>query len=110
MSCPFVSTSINQTANTIDQSEYIHNKKTILTMFGKNQPNSQYVMLSKCTQAYSKLPINNTVPSRNTSNTTLSQTDYINNKKYIITMLGTTTSAVKPLLGNLYIQASSCKR
>jgi hypothetical protein len=109
MSCPFVSTSINQTANTIDQSEYIQNKKTILTMFGTPQPNSQYVMLSKCANKFNGSTINNNVASRNTSNTTLNQTDYINNKKYIVTMLGKTTSAVKPRLGNLYIQSVGCK-
>jgi hypothetical protein len=79
-------------------------------MFGKNQPVSQYVMLAKCTRAYSGLPINAAVPIRNTSNTTLSQDDYINNKKYIVTMLGNATSAVKPLLGNLYVQTASCNR
>jgi hypothetical protein len=110
MSCPFVSTSIKQTANTVDQSEYIQNKKTILTMFGRNQPTSQYVMLAKCANKLSNAPINDTVAPRNRTNTTLSQDDYINNKKYIVTMLGKTTSAVKPRLGNLYIQSASCKR
>ena len=110
MSCPFVSTSINQTANTIDQSEYIQNKKTILTMFGNAQPSSQYVMLSKCANAFTGSTINNSVAERNTSNTTLSQANYINNKKYIVTMLGKTTSSVKPRLGNLYIQSATCRR
>lgn len=79
-------------------------------MFSSFQPNSQYVMLSKCANKFSSLPINNTVALRNKTNTTLSQDDYINNKKYIVTMLGKTVSAVKPRLGNLYIQTASCKR
>jgi hypothetical protein len=79
-------------------------------MFDRNQPISQYVMLSKCANALTSSPINNIVSVRNTSNTTLSQVNYINNKKYIVTMLGKTTSSMKPRLGNLYIQTAACNR
>lgn len=107
MSCPFTSIN-NKTSNIIDQSEYIHNKKTVITMFDINQPNSQYVMLNQCSAKFAKLPFNNPVSTRNNSNATLNQSDYINNKKYIVEMLGKTTA--KPSLGNMYIKSASCKR
>ena len=85
MSCKTSAPSLNPNSNTLDQSNYLTNKKTIVRQFEFYNRNTAIQNRNCCNRLTgSKMP--NIVNVTNTSNLTFDQGDYINAKRFRVEM------------------------
>jgi hypothetical protein len=85
MSCKTSAPSLNPNSNTLDQSNYLTNKKTILSQFEYYNTNAR-IQNKNCCNRFTKSFIPNIVNVTNKSNLTFNQSDYINSKRFHVEM------------------------
>ena len=94
MSCQTSAPSLNPNSNTLDQSNYLTNKKTIVRQFEFYNTNKT-IQNKNCCNQFTRSLVPNTVNVTNKSNLTFNQGDYINSKRFYVEM-----AAAKSSLGS----------
>lgn len=85
MSCKTSAPSLNPNSNTLDQSNYLANKKTIVQQFEFYNANTS-IQNKNCCNRFVKSRVPNVVNVKNKSNLTFNQSDYINSKRFHVEM------------------------